>query len=234
MQQLSPTTYALLGLLGVRSWTGYELTNQLRRSLRFVWPSSEGHLYREQKRLIDLGWASVTREPVGKRHRNRYTITPAGRSALRDWLRTEPGEPRLEIEGLVRMFYADQGSVEDMLGSMEATSRMARSMLDTLLGFVDEYLEAGGPLSMLESGRQGDGHSSRVFRGRPQFPERLHVVALVLDVTTALLADVEASLRSAVEEVQGWPSTTDVRVAPLTRKRLERIRDRGRGTTSGS
>lgn len=224
--QLSPTTYALLGLLGVRSWTGYELTNQLRRSLRFVWPSSEGHLYREQKRLLDLGWATVTREPVGKRHRNRYTITPAGRSALRDWLRTEPGEPRLEIEGLVRMFYGDQGTVEDMAHSMDATSRMARSMLDSLLGFVDEYLEAGGPLSMLEGGE----HESRVFHGRPQFPERLHVVALVLDVTTALLGDIEASLRSATEETRGWESTTDVSLTPLTRKRLERIRDRGRAS----
>lgn len=232
MQQLSATTYALLGLLAVRSWTGYELTNQLRRGLRFVWPSSEGHLYREQKRLIRLGWASVTREPVGKRHRNRYTITPAGRSALQDWLRTVPGEPRLEIEGLVRMFYGDQGSVEDMLRSMDATRRAARSMLDTLLGFVDEYLEPGGPLSMLESGNDDAGSESRVFRGRLQFPERLHVVALVLDVTTALLADVEASLGSAAEEVRGWPSTTDERVAPLTRKRLERIRDRGRMATS--
>ena len=226
VQHLSPTTYALLGLLAVRSWTGYELTNQLRRSLRFVWPSSEGHLYREQKRLVDLGWVSVTREPVGKRSRNRYAITPAGRSALRDWLRTEPGEPRLEIEGLVRMFYGDQGSVEDMLRSMDATSRMARSMLETLLGFVDEYLEAGGPLSMLESGRRGGGEESLVFHGRQQFPERLHVVALVLDVTTALLADVEASLNSAIEEVREWPSTTDASIAPLTRKRLERIRNR--------
>lgn len=233
MQQLSPTTYALLGLLGVRSWTGYELTNQLRRSLRFVWPSSEGHLYREQKRLIDLGWATVAREPVGKRHRNRYTITSAGRNALRDWLGTEPGEPRLEIEGLVRMFYGDQGSVEDMVRSMDATSRMARSMLDTLAGFVDEYLEAGGPLSMLEAGREG-GNESREFHGRPQFPERLHVVALVLDVTTALLAEIETSLGSAVQEVRTWPSTTDVGLAPSTRNRLERIRDRARGTTPGS
>lgn len=232
VQQPSPTTYALLGLLGVRSWTGYELTNQLRRSLRFIWPSSEGHLYREQKRLIDLGWATVTREPVGKRHRNRYTITPTGRSALRDWLRTEPGEPRIEIEGLVRMFYGDQGSVEDMARSMDATSRMARSMLDSLLGFVDEYLEDGGPLSMLESELEGREPRSRVFHGRPQFPERLHVVALVLDVTTALLAEIEASLGSAQEEIRGWGSTTDPRLTPLTRTRLERIRSRGKGETS--
>ncbi len=232
VQQSSPTTYALLVLLGVRSWTGYELTNQLRRSLRFIWPSSEGHLYREQKRLIELGWATVTHEPVGKRHRTRYTITQAGRSALRDWLRTEPGEPRIEIEGLVRMFYGDQGSVEDMFRSMDATSRMARSMRDSLLGFVDEYLEAGGPLSMLESELGGGDHESRVFRGRPQFPERLHVVALVLDVTTALLGELEGCLRSATEEVRGWESTTDVHLTPLTRKRLERVRDRSRGATS--
>jgi len=232
VQRLSPTTYALLGLLGVRSWTGYELTQQLRRSLRFVWPSSEGHLYREQKRLIELGWASVTREPVGKRYRSRYTITPAGMKALRDWLGTEPGEPRLEIEGIVRMFYGDQGSVEDLVRSMDATSRMARSMLDVLFGFVDEYLESGGPLSMLESELDGGREGSRVFHGRPQFPGRLHVVALVLDVTTVLLADIEASLRSAAREARGWQSTTDVRLTPLTRKRLERIRDRGRRAMS--
>jgi PadR family transcriptional regulator AphA len=228
VKQPSPTTYALLGLLAARSWTGYELTNQLRRSLRFVWASSEGHLYREQKRLIELGWATVEREPVGKRHRNRYTITPEGRSAMREWLGTEPGDLRLEIEGLVRMFYADQGSVEDLLSSMEATARVARSMLDRLLAFVDEYLEEGGPLWMLEEGVGGPGQERLAFHDRPQFPERLHVVALVIDVTTALLADLETSLAAVADEVEGWPSTTDPGITPLTRKRLENIRHRDR------
>ena len=232
MKQPSPTTYALLGLLAARSWTGYELTNQVRRSLRFVWASSEGHLYREQKALIELGWATVEREPVGKRHRNRYTITPEGRSAMREWLGTEPGELRLEIEGLVRMFYADQGSVDDLLSSMEATARVARSMRDRLLGFVDEYLEEEGPLWMLEEGMGGPDQVRLMFHDRPQFPERLHVVTLVMDVSTALLADIHTSLTTAAEEVKGWPSTIDPGITPLTRKRLENIRDRGRGRTS--
>jgi len=231
-QAPSATTYALLGLLDARSWTGYELTSQLRRSLRFIWPSSEGHLYREQKRLIGLGWATVTREAVGKRHRKRYSITPAGRTAMRDWLRTEPSEPRLEIEGLVRMFYGNQGSVEDIARSMEATSRMARAMRESLLGFVTEYLEPGGPLSMLERGGRRATQEHAVFHGRPQYPGRLHVVALVLDVTTSLLADLEASLSAATDEVKGWPSTTDARITPRTRRRLEKIRERGRGTTA--
>lgn len=231
MPSVSPTTYALLGLLTVRSWTGYELTNQIRRSLHVVWPSSEGHLYREQKRLLDLGWAELSREPVGNRFRNRYTITDAGRAAFQSWLRTEPGEPRIEIEGLVRMFYADQGDLEDLLRSIDATRRAARSMLDELLGFVHEYLEPGGPLSMLESG-ESDGESDgdrAAFHGRPQFPERLHVVALVLETTTTVLGDIERSLGDAADEVQAWRSTTDRLATPGTRRRLERIRDRHAG-----
>ncbi|MGH8872352.1 MAG: hypothetical protein ACRDWS_10275 [Acidimicrobiia bacterium] len=130
------------------------------------------------------------------------------------------------------MFYADQGSVKDILGSMGATARMARSMLDTLLGFVDEYLAEGGPLWMLEKGVGGPGQERLVFRDRPQFPERLHVVTLVIDVTSTILADLEASLTTAAGEVERWPSTTDPGITPTTRKRLESIRDRGRGKTT--
>src|SRR5680860_344461 len=96
----TPTTYGLLGMLAVRSWTGYELTQQVRRSLRFVWPTSEGHLYREQKRLVDLGWATVEEEPAGQRSRKRYSITADGRDALEQWLATDPEEPHFQVEGL--------------------------------------------------------------------------------------------------------------------------------------
>ncbi len=234
-QPVSTTTYALLGLLAIRSWTGYELTQQLRRSLHFVWPSSEGHLYREQTRLIDLGWASMGREPIGKRQRKRYTITEVGRAALHEWLRTEPGPPRLEIEGLVRMFYGDQGDVVDMLRSMEATRRQARSMLDELVGFAEEYLEPGGPLEILEGGGPPvKANEPRTFHGRPLFPERLHVIALVLEVTTTLLVDLDRALETTAKDVVTWRSATDAQNVAGTRARLERIRTRRPRTSAGS
>jgi len=232
MTQPSPTTYALLGMLDARSLTGYELTHELRRSLRFIWPSSEGNLYREQKRLIDLEWATVEREPVGKRNRNRYRITPAGRQAMRDWLSTAPTLLRFEIEGLLRMFYANQGTVEDLVGSMETTARMARSMLDSLLGYVDEYLEEGGPLWMLEHGLGGPGQERIAAHDRPQFPERLHAVALVIEATARILAELEASLTSASRQVSRWASPTDPPITPATRKRLEDIRALRKTTTA--
>ena len=228
MASASPTTYGLLGMLAVRSWTGYELTQQLRRSLRFVWPSSEGHLYREQKRLVDLGWAVVATEPAGKRTRKRYTITDEGREALQRWLATEPEEPHFEIEGVLRMFYADQGTVADLAASMESTASTARAMLAEMTGFATEYLEDGGPLTMLEQDVGGPGQERLEFHGRVQYPERLHGVAMVIDLTTRLLATIESFMGEASDEVAAWSSTTDRGTTASTRRRLEAISVRAR------
>jgi PadR family transcriptional regulator AphA len=209
-------------MLAVRSWTGYELTQQLRRSLRFVWPSSEGHLYREQRRLVDLGWATVEREQVAGRTRNRYRITPQGRTALRTWMRTEPEEPHFEIEGLLRLFYADLDTPGVLAGALRSTEASARSMLDDLAGFAREYLEDGGPLWMLDRGVGGP-EDRREFRGRVMFPERIHAVALVLEATTALLMDLRDFAANTITEVESWDSTTDPALAAETRQRLERI-----------
>lgn len=225
MASATPTTYGLLGLLAVRSWTGYELTHQLRRSLRFVWPSSEGHLYREQKHLVDLGWATLQKEQVGSRTRNRYRITPQGRTALRNWLKTEPEEPHFEIEGLLRLFYADLGTLDDLTAALRSTETETRAMLRDLQAFAEEYLGEGGPLWMLDHGVGGPGDRLE-FRGRELFPERIHAIALVLDATTKLLTELRNFAVSTIDEVEKWDSTTDPALATETRQRLERITDR--------
>ena len=222
----SPVTYGLLGMLAVRSWTGYELTRQVRRSLRYTWTSSEGHLYREQKRLVELGWAVVDVEALGGRSRKRYSITSKGEAALAEWLTTEPQQPHFEIEGFMRLFYADHGTIDDMVLSLEKTAVDARQMLAELGEFIDEYLAEGGPLWMLEHDTGGPDDDRIEFHGRPMFPERLHVVTLVLDATTQLLAQIEHFCRHTAIEVRAWPNPTDPGLAASTRARLESIRAR--------
>ena len=228
----SPATFGLLGMLAVRDWTGYELTQQVRRSLRFIWLSSEGHLYREQKRLVELGWATVEEEPAGQRTRNRYSITAAGRAALAEWLATEPEEPHFQVEGVLRTFFGDQGTPKQLMTSMQTSAEMARSMLNEMLGFVDEYLEDGGPLWMLEQGVSEPDGDRLEFHGRPMYPERLHVVALSIDVTTQLLETIHTFFTNAADRVASWPSTTDISITPDTRQRLERIQARAKGSLS--
>lgn len=205
----STTTYALLALLAIRPWTGYELTRQLRRSLHYAWPRSEANLYSEQKQLVRLGWARVTKEAVGKRTRNRYEITAAGRRALGVWMRTEPDVPHLEVEGIVRMFFADQGSVDDLVNSIRATGEHAADAVLELCEIVKEYFVTGGP-----------------------FPHRLHAVALAADLLTDLLDRIEAYAHGAAEEVARWDTTQDLGLTMDTRKRFEAILARGERISS--
>jgi PadR family transcriptional regulator AphA len=118
---LTTTSYAILGLLAVKSWTTHELVQQVDRSLRRIWPRAQSRLYEEPKKLVAHGFASAEDDPVGRRHRTRYTITARGRRELATWLR-QPGDgPVLEFEQLLKITFADSGTKADVLANLAAT-----------------------------------------------------------------------------------------------------------------
>ncbi len=128
------TSQAVLGLLALRAWTTYELAKQVQRSLGWFWPRAERKLYDEPKRLVAAGLAKSTREMTGARPRTVYTITASGRKALRRWL-SEPSEPPvLEFEGLVKVFFADGGSLEQL----QATLRDIAATSDARLADLED------------------------------------------------------------------------------------------------
>ncbi len=117
LSRLSTTSYAVLGLLSLRSWTTYELAQQMGRSLDRIWPRAESKVYEEPKKLVEHGLARAKVEQVGQRPRTRYTITAKGRRALAAWL-AEPGAgPVLESEQLVKVLFAHQGTRSDTLAT---------------------------------------------------------------------------------------------------------------------
>ena len=79
---LTTTSYAILGLLALRSWTTYELAQQMDRALSRFWPRARSKLYEEPKKLVAHGLARATTEAVGRRPRTVYSITAKGRRAL--------------------------------------------------------------------------------------------------------------------------------------------------------
>ena len=194
--------YTLLGLLALRSWTGYELAAQVRSTLRLVWPSSEAHVYREQRRLVSRGWASVTAEPAGRRTRNRYAITEAGRLALREWLATPPRPAVLEVEAFVRLWLADQGTTQDLVASLRATATAARASVADAAALAEVYLAGGGG-----------------------FPERAHLNAMVGELVTDVLLVIARHCERASAEVGDWGSTSGHGMDEVTRARLRRVVD---------
>lgn len=119
--QLTPTAYVVLGLLELLGpATSYDLKQAVAASVGNFWSFPHSQLYAEPARLVEAGLVTAEREERGRRRRT-YTITDAGRRALRDWL-AEPETAELEIRdpGLLKLFFADAGRPEDVAALADA------------------------------------------------------------------------------------------------------------------
>jgi PadR family transcriptional regulator, regulatory protein AphA len=196
--QTSTTSYALTGLLALRSWTAYELAHQMRRALRWAWPRSEANVYSEIKRLVPHGLAASVEEDHGGRRRSRYQITDDGRAALTDWLRTEPAPVQVQFETLLRVFLADLGSRQELENALAATRRQVRQTVEELLPIVEDYA--------------GD---------EPPFPGRAHLNVLFISFMANFFRLVLQWCDEAEAEIATWPATADVGLTPGTRRMVE-------------
>jgi PadR family transcriptional regulator, regulatory protein AphA len=178
--KLSPTSYAVLGLLSSGPFSAYELTKHMKRSaLAELWPRTEASIYKEPKVLVAHGLATATGDATGARPRTVYTITPAGRRALQAWLRT-PGEGLVfECEAAVKAFFGDAGRLEDLQAQLRTLSRAIAAAEPS-------------PVAQLHELRDGP----------VRFPERLHY--------TAMSADLIARVRLAVTSwAADWADRTE-------------------------
>lgn len=179
---MTTTSYAILGLLDLRAWTAYELTQQARRSLAYAWPISESQLYAEPKRLEREGLITISQRSAGpERTRQLFKITPKGRKALRAWLATEPVAPRIQMEILVRALFATSGSKQDLLDALAASRRSVRESYETARAITVAYQAGHNP-----------------------FPNRLHANVIWMVFARDLLVLTMNWIDFAIEEVEGW------------------------------
>jgi PadR family transcriptional regulator AphA len=182
----SSTAHALLGLLRLRSWTTYELAKQVQRSLGWFWPRAERKLYDEPKRLVADALVTATREMTGARPRTVYAITPAGRRALRTWLGQPPEPPTLEFEGMVKVFFADGGTLEQLRQTLRVIAGTADQRITELEGKVEENA-----------------------LGDVAFPDRLPINTIGLRFQLDHERLIASWARWALEQTDGWRSPTD-------------------------
>ncbi len=195
-RELTTTSYAILGLLAIKPWSTYELADQMRRNLHYFWPRAESNLYAEPKRLVEGGFAKARPEPVGRRRRTVYSITPKGRHALEHWLGEPAGESRLESETLVKAMFAPYGSKEDLLGHLHRLLDELEAKQQQLRVIFGEYLAGEDP-----------------------FPERVHVNVVCYRLIWDYTRTAASWAAWAIDEVQRWPDVT----APAERHKLMKI-----------
>ena len=186
--KLTTTSYAVLGLLAIKPWTTYELIQQLGRGVDRLWPRSRSKLFEEPKKLVAHGMAEAFPGRVGKRPRTQYAITDDGRRSLSDWLATQSQLPLLESEHLLKVFFAEQGTKENL-----------RNTLGALRDWAEEDLAMHSTIAR------------NYLAGLGQFPERAAVVIL----TGRYLAELADTTRRWAEwagtVVERWPD--DIKTA---------------------
>jgi len=180
------TSYAILGLLSVRPWSTYELAKQVRRSLRWFWPRTERKIYDEPKRLVADGLATATRQYTGQRPRTVYGITEQGQEELRRWLDRPPATRSVEFEGMLKLFFADAGSLDQLTATLVAIERDA----------------AGRLAELAEVNKQN-------LAGTNRFPQRLHLSVLALRLHVEQEIVVYNWARWARGQAVTWRSTRD-------------------------
>ncbi len=183
-QALTTTSYAILGLLTLRPWTTYELAQQMDRSLRNFWPRAQSRIYEEPKRLATLGYASASSERVGRRPRTVYRITAKGRRALKTWLRAPGAGPIVEFESLLKLFYAEHATIDDVHVQLDAIRAWADRRAEENIAFARLYRESGGP-----------------------FPDRLGPIVLAGKFMTDFTDMVHAWVAWAEDAVRDWDDT---------------------------
>jgi PadR family transcriptional regulator AphA len=191
MKELTTTSYAVLGLLALRPWTAYELSQQMKRSMTFIWPRAERAIYDEPKNLVAHGLARSVSDPAGKRPRTVYRITAKGRRALASWLEQPSAPPTFESEAMVRATYAEYGDREALLRTIDSLRQHADQLHAGAEAVVTSYLEDRAP-----------------------FPERAHIVALNGRFILDYIAMVRRWTHWASGVVEEWPDTASPAVWP--------------------
>lgn len=197
--KVSTSSYAVLALLDLKPWTGYELTSQAQRSLRYAWPRSERLLYSEPKKLVTMGYATTYKEETGNRSRNVYEITDQGRDALRTWTGSKTQPPRIEIEALLRLLFADNGSIDDLERALDELESDIGEHHEAIVSLMGSYLEGGHP-----------------------FPDRTHLSVLFATFQIEMFKSIERWTEFARAEIGEWPTTEDLGMTKRT-KALTRL-----------
>jgi PadR family transcriptional regulator, regulatory protein AphA len=140
MTELSSVAKVILGALQLGPRTGYGIKRMVDRSTRFFWAASYGQIYPELRRLEETGLVESASEPRGGRPRRVHRLTPAGRAALRDWLRSDASTHEVRDEGLLKLFFASALPPSEAVELVRAKERGHRRMLERL-----GVIEAGVP-----------------------------------------------------------------------------------------
>ena len=142
-----PITYGILGLLAF--WgplSGYDIKRLFDHTLAPMWGAAHSQIYKELRRMDELGWVKMARERQESRpDRKMYSTTEEGIAALHAWQTQSPDSFQIRDELLLKVLFGTFAAPGDLAQNIRAS--IASHEL-RLLGFRQNalLLPTQGPL----------------------------------------------------------------------------------------
>jgi PadR family transcriptional regulator, regulatory protein AphA len=118
-----PITYGILGLLAF--WgplSGYDIKHLFDHTLSAMWGAAQSQIYKELRRMKELGWVEMEREEQEARpDRKIYSITDQGHEALRKWQAQPPEVFQLRDELLLKVLFGSFATPDDLAQNLRAS-----------------------------------------------------------------------------------------------------------------
>ena len=114
MAKEKKTKFVILGFLLNNSLSGYEIGEMIKQSTNNFWQESDASIYPTLKLLTKEELVSAEPVYVGKRRKEIFTITDAGRKAFLEWFKRSPDQDLHREEFLLKLFFTDETTEEQM------------------------------------------------------------------------------------------------------------------------
>jgi PadR family transcriptional regulator, regulatory protein AphA len=175
--KLTPFSFVVLVLVGEGGAGAHDLVRMMREGQHVFWAAATSQWYAEPKRLAELGYLRAAKAPGRTHERTHYTLTDAGREALREWLAQPSAFTRIQCEPVVRLLGAEYGDPEALLASLQTL----RGPLQETYAALERLRDVGSELP----------HRAQVIAINHRFARR------IADAHAAWLEEAETVLRDA-------------------------------------
>lgn len=114
MAKVNKTKFVILGFLLNDSLSGYEIGGMIKQSTNYFWQESDASIYPALKLLARERLVSSESVYIGKRRKEVFTITDAGREAFMEWFKKPPDQDLHREEFLLKLFFTSETTKEQM------------------------------------------------------------------------------------------------------------------------
>jgi len=134
MASTNKTKYAILGVLSLFSGSGYDIKKFCDFSISHFWNENFIHIYPVLKQLEKEGLVvKETEFTEGKPPKFNYSLIEKGKKELNKWLRKPAETNPLRSEFMLKLFFASDIPVKDIIKMVEEEKKKHEKLLEEFI-----------------------------------------------------------------------------------------------------